>query len=197
MNTLICFVIVILLTIVTIMLIIFLPRPKCFYSTSTVCPELLAIACEDNLLTIRNELQDKTAIVLYDQIYLSDDNKKIYLSNDVNRYTQTYNLLTTLPDVQRISIEVIKPKTETAIIKNNMPIETHSVMRNNNILTLRCILPIDISGTNKSGIWCDGETRFFKDGAWIVFNHSKEHSYFNKHKHLGTKLLTVDITFID
>ena len=60
-------------------------------------------------------------------------------------------------------------------------------------VTLRCVLPLKIAAAQKSGIWVDGESKFYDDGQWIIYDDSRKNTYYNKHKRKDTHLLVVDV----
>jgi hypothetical protein len=59
--------------------------------------------------------------------------------------------------------------------------------------TLRYFYIIDSPGINRTGIWIDGEKRFFNENQWICGDVSKETSLFNKDKYNYAYLLFIDI----
>lgn len=183
--------IVILLIIVTFLLLIFMPKPKCYFDVSEICKELLLLSKDEYFKKIQEEVEKKCI----DMGDLEDQknpvkSKIVYKNNQVcetvNDIPETYELLRTVPNIRQISIIVINKKAELPKCKGS-----ESAQFSNQ--TLRCILPIKISAAKRCGIWVDGETKFFSEGEWIMYDNSREHSVHNKHKRLPVYLLVVDI----
>lgn len=171
--------VVIVLVIVTFLLLIFMPRPKCYFDTNDICKELLLLSKEEQFKKIKEELST-----------LEGDHIEIYKNNLTSNIStsipETYELLRSIPNVRQVFLTKLDKKTEVDKHKGS---ESH-VFTNN---TIRCVLPIKIPGAKKSGIWVDGETKIFTEGEWTVYDNSREHSMFNKHKRLPLYLLVVDI----
>jgi len=106
------------------------------------------------------------------------------LHENMNTHPKLYELLRTVPDVERVFLKHVTKKTKSQKRQG-------SANTANN--TLRCVLPIDIPAAKKSGMWVDGEKRFYRDRDWVIYDDSRESSYYNKHKRLDLYLLVVDI----
>jgi hypothetical protein len=169
-------VIIILILIICFILFVFLPRPGGF---SEVMFDLSPI--NDNFSEIKKEINDNKDSLPVIPIY---GNKKIY---DL-RFKTLYNCLNSIKGVQYTYIGIINLKPKFGMKKNK------GYSNNANIIT-RYFLCIDESGTKKSGIWIDGEKKFFSKSKWICADISREHSLFNRSKYDNSVILFVDIVF--
>ncbi len=195
MNYLLIIAIIIVAVITTFLLLIFLPRPKCFYSFDEVYKDMASVNPElsDNEISrlfqddANKEIKSKTSDGQSDkkirELQVIDIYKDNELLIDMVDYPMLNNLLLQLPDLRAVSIINLPAKYRER--KEKGPEISNT--------TLRAVLPIQISGVKKSGIWCDGETRLFNEKQWVIYDNSREHSIFNKHKQLATRILVVDI----
>lgn len=166
--------------IVTILLMIFMPRPKCYFDLD-LCSELKNINNEINLDKVTEEL-NKVEVDKKTNIAMIYDNYKV--EHDVSSMLTTYELLRTIPSVKRVFVAEIPTKWEAIHQKGS------SRFTND---TLRCMLPISISGKHRTILWVDGENKFLEEGEWVIYDNSRESSLYNKHKRKKTKVLIIDI----
>jgi hypothetical protein len=173
MSYLVTALIIVVLIVVGFILLVFLPSPQCYFDVPDICENLLLLSSPDEYKKMQDELAKvgKTTV--------------IYKDNEVldNSHLVTYDLLRTIPNLRYAAIVCINEKYETKKHKSDTSANTR----------LRCILPIKISGAKKSSLWCEGTTKFFIEGEWIIYDHSRDHIITNKHKHNKTTLLVVDV----
>lgn len=169
--------------ITTFLLLIFMPKPKSYFDVEKVRPELMALVDEKNNKYMLDELFKDGNSPIYDKNNISliyDGEKMRYNIDDI---PITYSLLRSVPDIRCVFMAKIDKKLKTSQHKG-------SAEYSNN--TLRCIIPLKISAAKKSGIWNDGETKFFLEREIIIHDDSRPHSVFNKHKRKETHLLVID-----
>lgn len=177
MSILLIAIIIVILIVATFFLMIFLPKPHSFFIQEKICPEL-AIFTHNNF---KDRLFEETKNIEKD--FVIYENKQV--SPKLYEFPLLDQLLRTIPDIQFAKIKIIpaglneKKHKEKASVANS---------------TLRCLFPLKISCAKKSGVWCDGETKIFTLNEWIIYDHSREHSIFNKFKRRCGKILIVDIT---
>lgn len=176
--------VVVLVIIITFIILIFMPSPKCFFIQDKTYPQLNTLIDPLNFNNILEECKkiDYKGASLY----------KLYHKNVVHdnmlKLPALFNLIKDIPEIHNVFIKRIAKKIKT-------PVKRGSANLSNK--TLRCALPLVISGAKKSGIWVDGETRFYMDQEWVVYDNSKESYVFNEHKRKETVLLVIDITRSD
>ncbi len=153
------------------MLFFFMPKPLVFFDPY---PDVIGVL-NDNHDIIKNSIFDtKTPVI---PIYGFGEIKS-------TEYPDIYYLLQGIPGVQTAGIINIKPKFQQvreygmAQVANN---------------TVRHFYTIQESATRKSGIWIDGEKRFFETKGCICGDMSREHSLFNKDKEKGATVLFIDV----
>ena len=176
MNYLVgCFIFVTLM-VCTLIFIIVAPKHK-YYFSPEIYPFLSNLNQVENFEQIKKECSDiSDTIILYSNNTVEN--------NIINKFTNTYNLLRTIPDVRNIFLTVLKPKTKTTRHKGSADLANW---------TLRCILPIEISHEKKTGVWVDGKNKFYEENQWIIYDNSRENNTFNTNKLKKTVLLVVDI----
>jgi len=179
------FAIVIILFIATFLIIIFFPKPRCYFDPYDTCKELLILSEEKQFEKIKKE------IVEFEQQHTSSKSHvttiKLYhndiMHDDIKDIPNTYELLRTIPNLHAVYIKIIPPRVKTPKCKG-------SQITNK---TLECILPVKISAARKSSIWNDGETKFFVEDNIIIHDASREHMLVNKHKKNNTVILVLII----
>lgn len=174
MNYLLTGICVILLIIVTVMLVIFMPKPKCYFDPVETSIELLLLTNDDHFTNITDECNKIDDCVIYDE--QTSYNKEIQITN-------TYELLRTIPNVKHVHIYTLDKKTSTTKSKGDA--YTNDI--------LRVILPINACNSRKSYVWCDGEKRLFSNGKLIIYDPSRESQMINDHRRQSTRLLIIDI----
>jgi hypothetical protein len=181
MSLLIILGIVLSLIVVTFLLLIFMPTPKCYFDFDDIGNELAKFTEETYFDKILSECGD----INYDNnnVCMLYQNNKLHCN--MSSHPQLYNLLKTVPDIERVFFKQITPTTETPKKRGSTNISNH---------TLRCVLPIHQPTANKSSMWLDGESRFYSSKKWIIYDDSRESSMHNKHKNKSLDLLVVDIT---
>jgi hypothetical protein len=175
-------VILITIILITFILLICMPKPKCYFDVDEICKELLPIIENEQLVPELMELFEKqTEKTDRTHHYIYNDNQ---VTIDTSSISTSYDLFRTIPNVRNILVVKLNGSTDISKKKGS------ATLSNN---TLRCVLPLKISGAKKSGIWVDGETKFFTEGEWIIYDNSREHSVFNKHKRRESYILVIDI----
>ena len=173
MNYLLTGICVLLLIIVTVMLVIFMPKPQCYFDPIAIHVELLLLTYDEHFTNIAEECNKLDDCILYDE----------QQKHNELQITKTYELLRTIPNVRHVHIYTLDKKTSTPKAKGDI--------NTNNIL--RIILPINACNSRKSYIWCDGEKRFFSNGKLIIYDPSRESQMINDHRRQSTRLLIIDI----
>jgi hypothetical protein len=173
--------IILALIVTTFILLIFMPNSKCYFDFDDIGNDLAKFSYKDHFDNLLNEQQDIT----YDDngIHMLYQNNELHPNMD--KHPKLYELLKTVPNVERVFIKHIKKKTETKKQKG-------SANTSNN--TLRCILPIKIPAAKKSGMWLDGQPYLFMDMNWVIYDDSRESTVYNQHKRNDLHLLVIDVT---
>lgn len=154
------------------MLFFFMPKPKVFFTPYT------------NTINVFSQHHDQIKKEI-----LSRQNGPVVpiygfgeiISRD---YPETYSLLRCVPYVRFAGIITLKPKFQQAAEYGYASVANH---------TIRYFYTIQESAGHKSGIWIDGEKRFFMEKEWICGDMSREHSLFNKDKERQSVVLFIDI----
>ncbi len=115
----------------------------------------------------------------------TDKNEMEKLRNHFNNYPsdEIYNIDDNNIFSDMIDIDI----TDIKIINLNTKISTDKYYKTDKLL---CIIPISMSNIRKSGIWVDGETKFFKLDNILICDIKKEYRIFSKNKRAKTKILT-------
>lgn len=173
MNWLITIAVVIILIVAGLFFFLFMPKPIVFFDPYTNTTKLF-IQEHDDLKKEILELDTKTSVI------------PIYGLSTVrtDKYPKLYQLLRAMPCVRYAGIINIKPKFEQIREYGYDYAANH---------TTRYFYTIKASATNKSGIWIDGEKRFFVEKEWVVGDMSREHALFNKSKDSYTTVIFIDI----
>jgi len=167
MSAVVIIAIVVLFLVATFILLIFLPKPKCFYSTDKL-PKI----SEQLLTDLKKDVAGVTSsVVLYNGV----------VNEDCNFMPTLYEQLLQIEDLSYAALEVIEPLTDTP------------KMTSTKTDALCAVLPIKISGAGRSGVWCDGDNKLFKEGQWFLFDHTRPYMYHNKHKNKKTTMLLVHV----
>jgi hypothetical protein len=164
--------IVLVLLVVGFMMFIFMPKPIVFFEPYTNCIEVF----KDKHDIIKAEITtDITTPII-----------PIYGFNEIksDKYPETYKLLRCLPYVKIAGILNLRKKFSQVSSYSYAPVANE---------TIRYFYTVDGTGSNKAGIWIDGEKRFFEDKTWICGDMSKEHSLFNNDKYKSCSILFIDI----
>jgi hypothetical protein len=185
MDYLLSIAIVIVVVILTFMLLIFMPRPKVYFEPSETYPELTIFLDNEYRENIVKEVEDlfKSGNI---KNHLDDRcrYKILYDENTLESMEILHEVLMSIPCVKRAFIAEVKEKTE-------LPQNKGSASTAN--ATLRCLIPINIPAIKKSGIWGDGEKKFFFEDQILIYDHSRSHYIFNNHKYKKLLLLVIDI----
>lgn len=164
---------VIVFIVVGLMFFIFMPKPTVFFQPYTDATKLFVQEHDDIYLEIMND--DTTTPVI--PIYGMGITRTF-------KYPKLYELLRSVPYVRYAGIINLKPQFEQIREYGFDNVTDH---------TIRHFYTIKQSGTNKSGIWIDGEKRFFSEKEWILGDMSREHSLFNKNKEDYTTVVFIDV----
>ena len=163
--------------IVVFILLIFMPKPKVFFD--------IYIEGTENFnkqhAQIEKEVKDvgdvSPVIPIFGNGAIVD-----------TRFPVIYELLRSLPFVRYAGLINIKPKFEQ-VRQYGWDINSNN--------TIRYYYAITHSAAQKSGIWIDGQKKFFYSNEWIVGDISREHSLFNKNKKESTVVLFIDVDRCD
>ncbi len=173
----------IVLLIAGFMLFFFMPKPKVFFDTYTNTIEIF----KQNHELVCNEVLGNKNL---GETNLDDSSRDpvvpIYGFGEIKTYEYpiVYNCLRCVPYVRFAGIITIKPKFQQAREYGLDVIANH---------TMRYFYTLKESAGHKSGIWIDGEKRFFTEKEWICGDMSREHSLFNKDKERSSVVLFIDI----
>ena len=149
-----------------------MPKPAVFFTP--YIDEIKII--NDNRDIIKNEIcKEELAPIV--PIYGFN---KIYST----KYSQLYELLRCIPSITCVGILNINNK-----FHQSRKYGFNEIANN----TIRYFYTIKVSSIYKSGIWIDGEKKFFIEDEWICGDMSREHSLFNKDKINKTIVLFIDI----
>jgi hypothetical protein len=155
------------------MLFVFMPKPTVFFPPYTDCIKVF----EDNHDTIKKEITETDITTPVIPIYG-------FATVKTDKYLETYKLLRCLPYVRFAGILNLRKKFSQLQSYGYAPVAND---------TIRYFYTIDGTGSNKAGVWIDGEKRFFEEKSWICGDMSREHSLFNNDKYKNCTILFVDI----
>ncbi len=165
--------IVIILLIAGFMLFFFMPKPRVFFDPYTDTTNILT----QNHEVLRREIIDNPCTDVVVPIYGFGEIR----SHD---YPETYKLLRCMPYVRFAGILRIKPQFYQVREYGYAGVANH---------TIRYFYTIKESAGHKSGVWIDGEKRFFTEKEWICGDMSREHAIFNRDKERNSVVLFIDI----
>jgi hypothetical protein len=175
--------VVVLLIIVTLMLNILMPIPPCYFTVPDVNRKLYWLSDPSSHTDLDAELKASE----YDE----DGRVLLYVDGEVgpgastNPYT--YDVLQKIDGVQQVFIQRVSKNSRA----RTQPFRQGPIDPANH--TLRCVLPISVSATKRSGIWVDGQKKFFTEKEWLIYDDSRKNQVFNNHRNNPTALLVVDI----
>jgi len=173
--------IVIILIIITFLLVIFLPSPRCYFEPSDICKELETLKDEVVYNKIKEEFANakiSEAFVIYDANTTGPLDERCYT------IPYLYDILRSIPTVKRASIEVLDAQA------SNIKLNTDAKLANTSI---RCLLPLKLSATKKNTLWVDGVNKFLIDGDILVYDNSRVNTLQNKNKKHSTIMLVIDV----
>ncbi len=168
----------IVLLIAGFMLFFFMPKPRVFFDPYT------------NTVEIFKQNHDLICGEVFDTNKLDDGQRDpvipIYGFGEIKAYEYPviYNCLRCVPYIRFAGIITIKPKFQQAREYGLDIVANH---------TIRYFYTLKESAGHKSGIWIDGEKRFFTEREWICGDMSREHSLFNRDKERSSVVLFIDI----
>ena len=176
--------VIIVLTLITIMLMIFMPNATCFYSEEEIGYEFGSIAKKEIFEYVSDKI-DKTG-------FDSNGTQVLYQNGQPQpaayKHEYLYETLNCIHGIQTAFLQEIPKKTT----KKKQKYHQGSAPYANE--TIRCVLPMDVSGPKRSGIWVDGQQKFFNEGEWVFYDNSKISQVYNKHKRNSSYILVVDVT---
>jgi hypothetical protein len=181
MDKLIAGCIILVLVIITFLLLIFMPTPNCYFSFDEIGHEFAKFSTEENFQSLVTEIENS----IYDKNNIRMLYQNGMLHENFVDHPKLYSLIRTVPNVERVFLKKVTKKSHSDKRKG-------SANTSNN--TFRCVLPIDIPGAKKSGMWLDGESRLYRDMDWIIYDDSRTSTYYNNHKRCDLYLLVVDVT---
>jgi len=185
----------VIIFIIFIILFIFAPKSKNFYSYEVFYPKKYIF--EDNINIIKKEIEnlkdddwidyygkdlwgnDKTNFKIF-PLYMYDK----YIKNNIIKCLNLF-LCTNLSNVKNIFLAKLDSKTRLNEFQ-----EIKKLANN----TLRCCIGIKMKtfGNKKVGIWVNGEIKEVELGKLLIFDSSKKHSLYNETKE-SCVLLIIDI----
>jgi hypothetical protein len=172
MHWLLTIAIVIVLIVLSFILFIFMPKAKVFFE-----PYKESIVFSQNHDQLKKSLEniDTNCSVI-----------PIYSDGEIinTNYPFLYELIRCLPDVKYAGILVLKP------LFGQVKQYGYDKITDG---TLRHFYCVKQSATQKSGIWVDGEKKFFSEKEWICGDMSRENSLFNKNKKNVSVIVFIDI----
>jgi hypothetical protein len=172
MQWLLTIAIVIVLIVISFVLFIFMPKARVFFDTIKE-GDIFSQNQEELKKSLANIDIKKPIVPIYgDGVILNYE------------YPFLYQLIQCLPEVKYAGILILKP------VFNQTPQYGFKHIANT---TLRHFYCVKQSATQKSGIWIDGERKFFNEGEWICGDMSRENSLFNKNKKNTSVIVFVDI----
>lgn len=174
MNWIMTISIFIVLLIVFFAFMFFMPKPKVFFDADIKELQYI-IQWHDQVVAevAKNNKMDSAVIPIYSKGNIHD-----------TRFPMLYTALSLIPNIQYMGLINIKEDFSQKKKYGYNKI-TDS--------TLRYFYTLTASGTRKSGIWIDGERKFFNEKEWIVADMSRENSLFNKDKYSSTTVVFLDI----
>lgn len=165
--------IVLLLIVISFMLMIFLPQPMVFFPVEDIPESKILKDCFETIVEeCSGDKINSTTTYLYTNKFNMD-------------YPETCNVLSQIPNLQHAMIVKIDPKTEHPISKGPAWLSN---------ATLRLVLPIKIPAVKKSGVWVDGQKKLFAERELVLYDNSRDHSLFNKHRRNYTILCIMDVS---
>lgn len=170
--------IIIVLVIISVACFIFFPKGKNFFEVEKIFPDLNCIKL--NIEQIKEEVK-----------LISDNKAKLTplvyfnkVSNHLNNAPNLYLFLTTIEGLRTAQLIKIDSEEETKKINGNAELSNQ---------TLRAQFPILLAGSKKVGVWVDGETKFYRDNDWLIFDYSRENFNLNRHMAKHSIILSLDI----
>jgi hypothetical protein len=163
---------VILITI-SLIFFIFTPKLKVFFDCDVYNLDIL----------------EKNADVIEEEFNKTESNSAIipiYGNGEIKNtdYPKIYDIISQIPNIKYAGIIILKPRFEQ--------VKQYGYYENADN-TLRYFYCIKHSAAQKSGIWIDGEKKFFYTKELICGDMSRENSLFNKNKDYETVVLFLDI----
>lgn len=156
-----------------ILLWVFMPKAKVFYDVENTIDEN---DCDKILSEIKKETPIEQLEHFTPLYYDEEFCEKNYGVQD---------LLNKIPyEIRTVALIRIPPRFRQ---KKQWGIASYA----NHIL--RCYVTLQHSATKKSGIWVDGEKKFFSNGCLICFDPTREHSLFNTFGYESAVVLMIDI----
>lgn len=173
MSTGLSIAIVIVLLIVGFAFLFFMPKPQVFFESysnvTTIWPNF-----HDKITEEINKINDTSPLIpLYGFGVIHD-----------NRYEFVLEMLRSMPYVRFAGIINLRPSFNQTSCYGFADVANH---------TIRYFYTVTESACNKSGIWIDGEKRFFSEKTWLCGDMSREHYLFNKDKYEKTTIIFIDI----
>jgi hypothetical protein len=165
--------IIIILIVVGIMLFIFMPKVQVFFDITDPVFEYVAENHKKIYKEVKKQKNNNSVIPIF-----ADNRIKNY------NYPITYDIIRVIPNIYNFGIINIKANFEQNKQNGCSPMTDD---------TLRYFYCIKQSAARKSGIWIDGQIKFFQENDWVCGDVSRENSLFNKHKTDKTIILFIDI----
>jgi hypothetical protein len=157
----------IIITSILILAFLYMPSTTVFYDASSLP------YCEDTI-SVKKQLPTTTVTPMYYNEALTAD------------YPAVWDIIEAFPyDVKAAGIIKLNELFE------QKPNNCWDEIGNSCIRAFYCIKQPAIRG---SGIWVNGETRFFEENQWVIADCSREHSMFNRNRMRPCYLLFIDFT---
>lgn len=165
---------IIVLIVITFVFLFFMPKPVVFFTPDQYIMNVL----QSNKEIIESETKKANKQV--------NSVIPIYGLNKIHSYDypEIYNILLSIPYLKTAGILNLKPEFQSNRIYGFNEVANNSI---------RYFYTIEESACYKSGIWIDGEKKFFIRNECICGDMSREHALFNNDKLSYTTVLFIDI----
>ena len=179
---------IIILIVVCTSLAIFAPKNKAFFDRR-IYPALEIISDNMHIQLIKDDLNS-----LNDSDFIEYPDKDMWKYNETSHYEMfpfymfgkfsrenmskcqdTFKIAQNIPYIRSMSFIKIRSKSV---------LKVHQSWGNISNETFRCFLGVNIpaSDVNICGVWIEGDAKKLEENKWLVFDSSKKHSIYNKHK---------------
>lgn len=162
------------IVIIVIMLVIFMPKQKCFYDINAYPP----------LRSIGNDYPEVVAQANKVGQLTAQDSPGVSAVRVTPECCSMYELLSKLPGFMCASIAQIDPGCKTKGLAGSKEIANYS---------LRICVPVTDIERNKVCIDVDGQTKYLEPHTPILYDNSKPTTFYNYQKSQPVRLLLIDI----
>lgn len=162
------------IVIIVIMLVIFMPKQKCFYDINAYPP----------LRSIGNDYPEVVAQANKVDGLTAQDATGVSAVRVTPECCSMYGLLSKLPGFMCASVAQIDPGCKTKGLAGSKEIANYS---------LRICVPVTDIERNKVCIDVDGQTKYLEPHTPILYDNSKPTTFYNYQKSQPIRLLLIDI----